>query len=544
MPLHKVLFIASEDEENLSVRYPAAALSKAGNIIEIAPFSVPDDTGRVLKQIQQFHPDFIAISMAFQSRAPAFFELIKTIREKGYKGHITAGGHFPTFEFRKILETQEGIDSVVRFEGEQALTELAEYLAKKRGLSEVSNLVYRDRNEIKENPCIDHFPDLDALPFPVRNNRPQVRLGENFATLVASRGCWHSSCAYCCIGAFHAGKKGKRHALRSGENIARELAWLYHEQGVRLFQFHDDNFLQAREEDNCARLDGMMAALEHEGVDYGATAFLIKARPDSITEDVADRLDKLGVVGVFLGVENASETGLKALIRGSKVHHIGEAFDILHRHGIIVTYNLLIFYPEATLDEINENILFMKDHPGNPFDFGRAEVVAGSPLERQVLRENLLLGSWPNWDYRIKDPDVDRMFRINLATFRRPDSGYSRLAHALIALAYGAYVVRRLYPGPATEKVYGETGDLIKKSNAFVFDHILKMYALTAKPDPKNGIDLLAGSIREGCGGLATEAEQLTRRMNRLQFVEKQFRQAGVPGALQTSPLLRGIFRV
>jgi hypothetical protein len=96
---------------------------------------------------------------------------------------------------------------------------------------------------------------------------------------------------------------------------------------------------------------------------------------------------------------------------------------------------------------------------------------------------------------------VDRMFRINLATFRRPDAGYSRLAHALIALAYGAYVVRRLYPGPATEKVYGETGDLIKKSNAFVFDHILKMYALTAKPDPKNGIDLLAGSIREGCGG-------------------------------------------
>jgi hypothetical protein len=209
-----------------------------------------------------------------------------------------------------------------------------------------------------------------------------------------------------------------------------------------------------------------------------------------------------------------------------------------------VTYNLLIFYPEATFDEINENILFMKDHPRYPFDFGRAEVVAGSPLERQVLRENLLLGSWPNWDYRIKDPDVDRMFRINLATFRRPDSGYSRLAHALIALAYGAYVVRRLYPGPATEKVYGETGDLIKKSNAFVVDHILKMYALTAKPDPKNGIDLLAGSIREGCGGLATEAEQLTRRMNRLQLVEKKFRQAGVPGALQTSPLLRGIFRV
>jgi len=287
-----------------------------------------------------------------------------------------------------------------------------------------------------------------------------------------------------------------------------------------------------------------MTALKNEGVDYGTTAFLIKARPDSITEEVAGRLDKLGVVGVFLGVENASGTGLRALIRGSKVDHIGQAFDILHRHGIIVTYNLLMFHPDATLDEINENILFMKNHPGYPFDFGRAEVVAGSPLERRVIKDGLLKGSWPNWDYRIRDPDVDRMFRINLATFRRPDSGYSRLAHSLIALAYGAYVVRRLYPGPAAENIYGETGDLIKKSNAFVFDHILKMYALTANQNTQEDIDGLAGSIHKGCSGFAREAEQLTRRMNRLQLVEKKFRKTGVPGALQHSPLLRGIFRI
>jgi radical SAM superfamily enzyme YgiQ (UPF0313 family) len=182
----KVLFIASEDEENLSIRYPAAALTQAGHTIEIAPFSVPADIASILRQIQKFRPDIIAISMAFQSRAPSFFELIKAIRQNGYKGHITAGGHFPTFEYKKILETQEGIDTIVRFEGEQALTDLAEYLAGKREISSVANLVYRKTDEIRKNPTIDHFPDLDTLPFPVRNSRPQVRLGENFATLVSS----------------------------------------------------------------------------------------------------------------------------------------------------------------------------------------------------------------------------------------------------------------------------------------------------------------------------------------------------------------------
>ncbi|MFA5269066.1 MAG: cobalamin-dependent protein [Methanoregula sp.] len=543
MPV-KVLFIASEDEENLSVRYPAAVLVKAGHTIQIAPFSVPEDTERVLKQIHKFRPDLIAVSMAFQSRAPAFFDLIKKIRKGNAACHITAGGHFPTFEYRKILELKLGLNSIVRFEGEQALVELAEFLEGKRKISEVSNLVFWIGKMIVENRIIDCFPDLDALPFPVRNDRPQVRLGENFATLVASRGCWHSACAYCCIGAFHAKKKGEHHALRSVGNIAKEIAWLYHKQGVRIFQFHDDNFLQKYESDNCERLDSLMAALEKEKVDSDKVAFLIKARPDSITEKVAFRLRRLGVVGVFLGVENATEDGLFSLIRGSDVSDIDRAFELLRENRIIVTYNLLIFHPDATLDQINENILFMKNHPGYPFDFGRAEVVAGSPLEKKVIKEGLVKGTWPNWDYRLRDPAVDQMFRINLATFRRRDSGYSKLAHTLIALAYRAYVVRRLYPGPSAKQLHEETTDLITRSNAFVLDHILKMYSLTTRLVSKKDLDELAVSIHAGCAKFVKEADGITSRMDRLQTAEKRFRQVGVPGEIQFSSLLRKIFRV
>jgi anaerobic magnesium-protoporphyrin IX monomethyl ester cyclase len=543
MPV-KVLFIASEDEENLSVRYPAATLVNAGHSVEIVPFSGPEDTERVLRQVHRFRPDLIAVSMAFQSRARAFFDLIKKIRKNNAACHITAGGHFPTFEYRKILELKLGLNSIVRFEGEQALVELAEFLEGKRKISEVANLVFWIGKMIVENQIIDDFPDLDALPFPVRNDRAQVRLGENFATLVASRGCWHSACAYCCIGAFHAKKKGKRHALRSVENIAKEIAWLYHKQGVRLFQFHDDNFLLARERDNIERLDRLMAALEKEKVDYDQTAFLIKARPDSITDKVAFKLRLLGVVGVFLGVENASESGLFALIRGSEVRDIDQAFAQLVQNGIIVTYNLLIFHPDATLDEINQNILFMKNHAAFPFDFGRAEIVAGSPLERRVVKDGLIKGDWPNWDYQIRDPAVDLMFRINLATFRRRNSGYAKLAHTLIALAYRSRVVRRLYPGPASKELNEQTGELIARSNAFILDHILKMYKLTNRLVSKPEIDELALTIHNGCRPFVEEADALAKRMDRLQLVEKKFRRTGVPGEVQFSGLLRKLFRV
>jgi hypothetical protein len=54
------------------------------------PFSVPIDTQRVLRQLQKFPPEMIAVKMTFPGRAPAFFALIKAIRENKYTGHSTA----------------------------------------------------------------------------------------------------------------------------------------------------------------------------------------------------------------------------------------------------------------------------------------------------------------------------------------------------------------------------------------------------------------------------------------------------------------------
>ena len=92
--------------------------------------------------------------------------------------------------------------------------------------------------------------------------------------------------------------------------------------------------------------------------------------------------------------------------------------------------------------------------------------------------------------------------------------------------------------------MHRESTDLIRRSNALVLDHLLRVYALTAKPEAEQETVLLTASLKARCSELAAEAEALTRRMHRLQLVEKKFRQAGVGGALQDSSLLRGIFRV
>ena len=517
-----VLLIGAEDEENLAVRTLAGFLESRGVAAQVVGFSSEEQTGAVLGAVRKTQPDIVAVSIAFQSLSGLFFRLVQRIRAQGYAGHVVVGGHFPTFEYRKILETQQGIDSVGRFEGEQSLARLAEALGEGGDLAGVPNLVYRAGGGIRENACIHEFPDVDRLPFPVRTRKAQVRLGERFATLVSSRGCWHCRCAYCCIGAFHRGKR-RSFVLRSAENVAEELAWLTREKRVRLFQFHDDNFVLPSREATSERVRDLVDALGKKGVKTEEVAFLIKARPDTIDEEVARELSRLGCVGVFLGIENACESGLDALMRGVTPEDIRRAVEALRRHGMIVTYNLLMFHPHATPREIEENIAFAKARPELPFDFGRAEIVAGSPLETLVIKEGKLRGTWPHWDYVMDDPTVERMFQINMKTFRAKDSTYSSLMHSLIALSYHGAAMNRLHPGPATSSLVSASGALVIRANRFIVECLQTALDLARAGAGDAEVARLHAKLKDGCTEYRREVLGLTNRMLRLQVADRVF---------------------
>jgi len=538
----KVLLVGAEDEENLALRYLAAVLEKDGHKVKIIPCSRYGQFSNVLKTVSREKPHLIGISIAFQSLARMYFDLISKIRKLKYKGHITVGGHFPTFEFRKILESQPGIDSVIRFEGEQAIVELTNSIVDNFELSKVNNLVYRRRKGIHENKCIRKFQDLDKLPFPKREKKPQMRLGEKFATLVASRGCWHSSCLYCCIGAFHSQKIGKKFVLRTPENIAEEIADLYWKYGVRLFQFHDDNFMLPTKKETVKRLKSLKKSIEAKNINTKDIAFLIKARPDTIDDKVASVLNELGVVGVFLGVENASESGLKTLIRRTTLEDIHQAMSSLKKFDIIVTFNLLIFHPNATLDEIDKNIEFMKNNINYPFDFGRAEVVAGSPLERMLVNKKKLTASWPNWNYTIDDNLVEKMFRINLKTFRRKGSPYSELMHHSIALAYHAYTLKKLHNGPIARELALESINLITEINKFIVDKIEKMRNLTVNSSRDADIEKLYDELSIDCKNYFPRMNRLIGKMMRLSITERVFQSFGIKDTVQQIQIFRSLF--
>jgi radical SAM superfamily enzyme YgiQ (UPF0313 family) len=462
-----------------------------------------------------------------------YFELAKLIKKSLPKTHLIVGGHFPTFEYKKILKTQPAIDFVGRFEGEKTMIELAQYLLRQRKIDQITNLVFRKNGHLQENACCYDFPLLNDLPNPLRTKYPQERLGEKFATLVSSRGCWHASCLYCCIGAFHR-KKTIKFRFRNPDLVAKEVADLFHQKGVRLFQFHDDNFMMSSTTATAARLIQLDKSLRKYQVSPSQIAFLIKARPDTIDDRVARLLKKIGTVGVFLGIENASETGLKALCRRTNTANNQKALELLGKYGMVCTYNLLIFHPRATVKEIKENVEFMENNYKFPFDFGRAEVCAGTPLETMLKHKKKLIGHWPIWDYRIKSKPVERMFNIYRHTFRDQSTGYSYLIHLGIALGYQAKTIAQLHRGPLQKILTKQADELIMEIYRYIASQVKVLSTSLDRPWSAQESEQFKNNLARGCRARIALIQRLNRGLVALNHFENIFDRFGLRKKSQT----------
>jgi radical SAM superfamily enzyme YgiQ (UPF0313 family) len=230
-----VLLVGAELEENLALRYLGAALREAGHVPHYARFDHAGHAAAVREVAARVKPGIVGLSMTFQFRAKEFGALAGLLKDAGYRGHVTGGGHFPTFAFEACLETFSGLDSVVRHEGEQTIVELASALDKGGGrtaLAAIRGLAFRaDDGAVVVNEARPLAKDLDALPFPERFGEPQLHLGIPAAFLVGARGCF-GHCTFCCIHAYLKSAGGPKYRMRSPTNVADEMMELRRKRGV------------------------------------------------------------------------------------------------------------------------------------------------------------------------------------------------------------------------------------------------------------------------------------------------------------------------
>ena len=206
---------------------------------------------------------------------------VTALRRRGYRGHITLGGHHATFNAEGILSDYGAIDSIVQGEGEEALAELAEHVAEGTDWRQVRNLAYFENGRLVSNPCRPLQADLDVLPHPDREPYGGFLREHGTAAMVSSRGCW-GSCTFCSIRAFYRLSGGAPWRARSAVRVVDEIEELIGRYGVTRINFVDDEFIGpgARGRERARQIGEEML---RRGL---RLAFNIVCRPESADEDV------------------------------------------------------------------------------------------------------------------------------------------------------------------------------------------------------------------------------------------------------------------
>ncbi len=490
----KIALVGPELEENLALRYIHSSVSRAGHEAAIFDFHAPEQVPALAAEIAQWRPEVVGLSMVFTSRAGEFVALAAALRAAGCAGHITAGGHFASLNADPLLRDAPAIDSVLHGEGEEAVADLADKLPDCR---RVRGMTYRRPDGgIASTPPRPPTDDLDSRPWPTRPASFHDYFGLPVAPVLAGRGCY-ANCAFCSINAWHRKVGGKRFRQRSVEDLTAEMAHLYHDRGVRIFNFHDDNFFPRG---RAARLGRFRALRDRlEALDVRRIGIQVKSRPDTVEGEGIALLKDIGLFRVFLGVENAAVAGLKALNRGVARQQNDRAIETLRAADVHVTFNLLIFRPDCSLADLADNIDFIRRHAACPLNFCRVEVYAGTAIERRLRDAGRLEGDYFGYTYRIADPRCQLAYELFHDVFTPRNFFEDGMNHQAMALDYNLHVLKRFFPQRVSADLVRRCDEFIRalnRSNADLLEEVCRLAASPAGAAAPAGVADFVDSLR------------------------------------------------
>lgn len=431
----RALFVGFQDQDNLGLRYLMATAGAAGHQTHIETFN--DNPEALVRRVMAEKPDFIGFSLIFQFMTAKFATVIEALRQAGVGAHIALGGHYPSFDPKEVLAVVKGADSVIRFEGEATLLELLTHLGQGTAWQETHGLVARlDDGAIRDNPLRKQIMQLDDIPWPDRTDIAYERSDRPTAAILGSRGCpWN--CDFCSIRPFYEAQEGSLRRLRSPGDVVEEMRHLYHDRGVALFLFQDDDFLATGA--RARNWAGEVADLIAESDIGGRVAWKMSCRSDELRPYIIARMKRGGLTHVYMGVESGDAEGLKNMnkMMGPEKHI--EAGKMLRSEGLSFDFGFMLLDPWSDLRMVRANIDFLDAFVGDGWSvagFCRMLPYAGTPVARKLQAEGRLGGTAFEPDYRFLDPVLDRFYAWMLETFHTRNFTGRGLANLLRGMIF------------------------------------------------------------------------------------------------------------
>ncbi len=372
----------------------AAVVRKAGYITDFTDVSLFYSPAEIERSLRHENPEYFVIyddgfnyltKMCLTVMREAAFQMTSLAKDHGCIVIINSSDS--TDHCDKYF--LQGVDYVIRGEGEETLIELLECLDLKGDVSAIPGLAY-----LKEGKCVTTQPrpilrHLDTLPMPawdmVDLEPYQSIWKKNYGyfslNLATTRGCPYK-CNWCAKPIY-----GNRYNSRSPEHVVSEIEWLTSNHKPDHFWMCDDIF--GLKPDWIKQFKNIIDSKKL------VFRYKIQSRVDLLLEtDTIHSLAQSGCEMVWVGAESGSQKILDAMDKGIRVDQIRGATRLLKEQGIKVGFFLQFGYPGETQKEIESTIRLVLEEMPDEIGISVSYPLPGTKFHDLVKAQ---LGDKQNW---------------------------------------------------------------------------------------------------------------------------------------------------
>jgi anaerobic magnesium-protoporphyrin IX monomethyl ester cyclase len=341
----------------LGTLYAAAVLREAGHKVRFFDVTFAEKPEEILPVFEQEIPEILVIcddgfnyltKMCLTNMREAAFQMAGWGNERGCRVIVSSSDavdHVDDY-------LSHGAEFIIHGETEACLQQLVEALdSGQTDFSEIPGISYNAEGGAKTTRAREASKNLDLLPFPawdlVDMERYRgiwmKRYGRFTINLTTTRGC-PFRCTWCAKPLY-----GYRYNAHSPEYVVRQLLFLKQYVGFDNVWFCDDIFGLDK-----SWVATFVQLVKENNLNF---RFKIQSRADLLLdENYVANLASAGCDTVWVGAESGSQKVLDAMNKGIQVAEIGQATDMLRKHGIHPAFFIQFGYPGEAMEDIRMTI--------------------------------------------------------------------------------------------------------------------------------------------------------------------------------------------
>lgn len=392
----------------------------------------------VVDEIVKSKPKLLGLSIVpgTLNYAKELFEKVNKLMPEKERPLFVLGNASSTYASEVLLREYFPGAVAVYGEGEIPLIELTEYVMGIREMDSVHNLVYiKEGQSVRTKPVegnIEEFasPDMKEI----------VKLAKKGASIFieASRGCPWGNCLFCAVRDLLGSRKSSRRWRgKKVEEVLKEIEFLA-DNNVTSFNFADEEFIGqglsgVKRAQEIAR--GIIDIRRKTGKEV---SFTFACRVDAVYNEEDNEylreervetfrlLKEAGVSNVFLGIESGSQSQLNRLNKGINIAESENAVATLRKLGLGFEAGFIMFDPETTLKEVEENISFIEKNDlltNTSWFLNALRLQVGTPFVKKYKnRPEINMSLQPDYNtlrysYTFAHKEIERLERVTHNAF-------------------------------------------------------------------------------------------------------------------------------